>query len=389
MIAPQVGAGAFLLVLSPDHTGTGVPLLLIFLVLDRAPRRWWVPVLIGLMLTWAQIGDRLALTIGALPIVAVCAVRAYQGLVVRREALRARVFELQLAVAALASAVAADLIVKLIRHLGGYVTAPLQTVFAPSALWPAHLALTAEGLLGIYGADFTGTRLSVTAALAVLHLAGLTLAAWALARAIRHFFTLEDVIAQVLAVAILINLAAYLFSALPNTNTNWDNRELASILPFGAVLAARLLTAHLQRTRLLPALTAAGCCYLLALAYSQRPAHDQPLASWLTARHLTTGLGSYAEGNSLILDSGATLQVYAPATWRGAVHPGTQETKATEFDPRLHHADFVVTTGQDGPGFYIPPRRIIADFGQPARTYHYETWTIMVWNKNLLTELAR
>ena len=43
MVAPQVGPGAFLLLLSPDHTGTGVPLLLIFLLLDRAPRRWWVP----------------------------------------------------------------------------------------------------------------------------------------------------------------------------------------------------------------------------------------------------------------------------------------------------------------------------------------------------------
>ena len=47
MIAPQVGPGAFLLLLSPDHTGTGVPLLLIFLVLDRAPRRPWVPALTG------------------------------------------------------------------------------------------------------------------------------------------------------------------------------------------------------------------------------------------------------------------------------------------------------------------------------------------------------
>ena len=28
MIAPQVGPGAFLLLLSPDHIGTGVPLLL-------------------------------------------------------------------------------------------------------------------------------------------------------------------------------------------------------------------------------------------------------------------------------------------------------------------------------------------------------------------------
>ncbi|HEX6447935.1 MAG TPA: hypothetical protein VF060_00555 [Trebonia sp.] len=393
MIAPQIGGGALLLVLSPDHTGTGVPLLLIFLVLDRAPRRWWVPVLVSLMLVWVQVGDRLALTIGVLPIMVVYALRAYQGIVMRREPLRARRFELWLVVLSLASAIAADLIVKVIRHLGGYVTEPLQTIFAPSALWPAHSALTAEGLLGMYGADFAGARLGVLTGLAVLHLAGFGLAAWAFGRAIRHFFALEDVIAQVLTVAIVVNVAAYVFSQLPDTNTYWDNREIASVLAFGAVLAGRLLAGQLERVRLLPALGAVGCCYLLALGYyvtrPQRPAHDQDLASWLTAHHLTTGLGSYAEGNSLILDSGGKLQVSAPATWRGSVHPGTHEAKASDFDPRLHDADFVVTTRQDGYGFFIPSDRVIADFGKPAHTYHFESWTIMVWNKNLLADLAR
>ena len=68
MIAPQVGPGAFLLLLSPDHTGTGVPLLLVFLVLDRAPRRPWVPPLVGLMLVWVEVGDEVAITIAAAPI---------------------------------------------------------------------------------------------------------------------------------------------------------------------------------------------------------------------------------------------------------------------------------------------------------------------------------
>ena len=50
-------------------------------------------------------------------------------------------------------------------------------------------------------------------------------------------------------------------------------------------------------------------------------------------------------------------------------------------------ANFIVTTQQDGPAFYIPPARIIAAFGEPAHTYHFETWTIMTWNKNLLREV--
>jgi len=57
MIAPQVGHGVFIVLNAPDHTGTGVPVLLTWLVLDRAPRRRWVPVLIAGMLTWTLVAD--------------------------------------------------------------------------------------------------------------------------------------------------------------------------------------------------------------------------------------------------------------------------------------------------------------------------------------------
>ena len=39
MVAPQFGPGVFILVFQPDHTGTAVPLMLTWLVLDRAPRQ--------------------------------------------------------------------------------------------------------------------------------------------------------------------------------------------------------------------------------------------------------------------------------------------------------------------------------------------------------------
>jgi hypothetical protein len=389
MIAPQVGPGAFLLLLSPDHTGTGVPLLLIFLVLDRAPRRNWVPPLVGLLLVWVEVGDRLAITIGAAPLALVCLVRAYQGIVQRREPWRERAFELGLAAAAIVSIGVTSLVVKVIRHLGGYVSAPLNTTLAPSAAWPGHIALTAEGVLGLYGADVTSRTLGFYVGIALLHLGGLALAVWATGSVIRRFFRCDDLIAQVLTVAIIVNLCAFTFSVLPNTY--WDNREIASVLPFGAVLAGRVLAERLTAARLLPALAALGCCYLVALGYGvSRPqvaAHDQALSEWLTARHLTTGLASYADGNSLILDSHGSLQVYAPFWSASTVKPGTHETKASQFDPSLHDANFVVSTSVDGPAFYIPPAWIIRDFGPPAHTYHYGVWTIMTYNQNLLAEL--
>src|SRR6516162_6719258 len=48
MLAPQLSATGILL-LSPDHIGTAVPLLVIWLLIDRARPRWFVPVLVGLL----------------------------------------------------------------------------------------------------------------------------------------------------------------------------------------------------------------------------------------------------------------------------------------------------------------------------------------------------
>src|SRR5580704_4300224 len=52
LLAPQLGIGVAALLLAVGHIGTAVPILLIWLLLDRAPQRWWVPVLTALGLAW-------------------------------------------------------------------------------------------------------------------------------------------------------------------------------------------------------------------------------------------------------------------------------------------------------------------------------------------------
>jgi hypothetical protein len=391
MIAPQIGPGAFVLLLSPDHVGTGVPLLAIFLLLDRAPPRWWVPVAAGLLLAWVQIGDKITVTIGVLPIVVVCAVRAYRDIVQRREPVAAHWFHLALGASALVSVAVAGAVVNIISSLGGYQVQHLNTVFAPSADWVAHVVLTADGILRLYGAAFYVGATRAATVLAAVHLAGVALAAWAVARVIRRFFACEDMIAQILTVAIVLNVAAYTLSTLPQTT--YTNRDIAAVLPFGAVLAGRVLADRLIQARLVPALAAVGCGYLAALGYGlrapQAPAHDQALISWLGAHHLTTGLGTYAEGASYELGSHGTILIFVPEFGRDAVYFGPQlfEEKASDFDPRLHYANFVLSTSEDGPSFYINPAFAIRAFGKPAQIYHYSVWTIMTWNKNLLTEV--
>src|SRR3984957_1830423 len=60
MVGPTALAATTLLN-DPDHTGTAVPVLLALLILDRAPRRWWVPLAVALVLGWAIGGDSLVL----------------------------------------------------------------------------------------------------------------------------------------------------------------------------------------------------------------------------------------------------------------------------------------------------------------------------------------
>src|SRR6185312_13840058 len=51
MLVPAAGVGYQILLGSPDHTGSGVPMVLAWIVLDRATRgRWWLPVAVGLLL---------------------------------------------------------------------------------------------------------------------------------------------------------------------------------------------------------------------------------------------------------------------------------------------------------------------------------------------------
>lgn len=199
MIAPQLHFGASIVLLGADHTGTEVPLLATWLVVDRAPRRWYVPLIITVMLAWVQIADSITLLVAIVPLVLVCVLRICHGLV-RRKPLTSLWYEAALAVAAAASVYAAWLAVHVIHRLGGYVAIGLPTLPAILRTVPDHLRLTADGVLVLYGADFSGLHPGVAAAFAAVHLVGLALAVWAFGLAIWRFFRIDDLVVQVLTV---------------------------------------------------------------------------------------------------------------------------------------------------------------------------------------------
>ena len=64
---------------------------------------------------------------------------------------------------------------------------------------------------------------------------------------------------------------------------------------------------------------------------------------------------------------------------------------AAWYDPDRSTANFVVLfPGVAGyPGFTqeTEEQAVLATFGKPARTYHVGSYLVLVWNRNLLSEL--
>jgi hypothetical protein len=391
MIAPQLGPGVFILVFQPDHIGTQAPLLATWLVLDRAPRRWYVPILVGAMLAWVDVADRLVLLIGVAPLAAVSAVRAYQALVQRREGLRSAWFDLSLLLAAGASAEIASMVVKRIGEHGGFAVLPISEALAPTSEMSAHSWLAVKSVFGLYGAEFFGmSSPGLAAGIAFLHVIGLALAAWGLWLVIRHFFSCADRIAQVLALAILINVTAYMLSATPTTY--YSAREIAGVLPAGAVLAGRMLGARFLAARLVPALAVVLACYLAALGYTvaqpSQPAITQNLADWLVAHHLSYGVSSYGVANTTTLASGGAVDVRPVSWYNKDAAPGPEEFDQAWYDPRMHDANFVVLMKPAVPLDPIADWEVYATFGHPTAVHDFGPYVIMTYNTNLLTDLS-
>ena len=161
------------------------------------------------------------------------------------------------------------------------------------------------------GADFLGHQLSLGTVVLLLHLGGAILAALGTWVAAKRFFRDRNLVDQLLVVAIAANLAAYIVSTRAYGIAG--TREIAPVLPFAAVLAGRLLAERILAARLAPALIVVLAGYLAGLAYSvvqpPAPIQDQQLISWLTAQHLTSGLGSYWQSNDVTLATSNRIRI--------------------------------------------------------------------------------
>ncbi|HEX9042831.1 MAG TPA: hypothetical protein VF838_17745 [Trebonia sp.] len=419
MLAPQPNGPTVVLLGSPDHVGTAVPLLVLLLLLDRVqpPRswaRWLVPVCVTVLLAWTIVGDALAEVLGVVPLALACLLRAGRIIIAARRggastgAWRAAAYDLSLAAAAVIAVPVAYAVNSLIRRLGGYRLGPATYHPLPWHRVAQDAPLLWQSVLALFGADYAGVTGAGNVAFALAHLAGVAVvlaavavAAWRLIRPSRSA-PLGDLAADVLVLAVVVNIAAYLF-VVPIDNI-YSAHEIGPVMALGAALAGRMLGGPLLRFRpsrlrlpgprrgfpvLLPVLAAALACYVLLLgvaaASPQRMPQNVHLATWLRQHHLSSGLAPYWQASSVTVDSGGAVTMVAVAV-RGRNHrlePYPWESDGRLADPATHTANFMVIV--PGP---VTGKLAVKTFGKPARTYRYQSYLILVWRKNLLAALA-
>ena len=399
MLAPSFGLGVFALDLSVGHIGTSVPLLLTWLLLDRVGpvgagqvrSRWWVPAVTALLLAWVLLADPIVLVVGLLPLGVAAIILSARTFCLAGGSwlsrLRAAWYPLSLIAAAGAAYELAGQAYLLVHKAGGYGLNPLP--FKISSWNGLHNNMPASWkVLEIFGANFAGLD-GVQLLLAFLHLASIAVVLTAMLIACLRYFRIS-LIEQVLGIAIVVNVALYMLTNASGLAAH----EVAIIVPFGAVLAARMLPRLRLPSRAQVTAGAIGVGALAGytaglgweLAQPAQPMANTQLASWLEQHHLSYGLSGYWTSSSTTIDGDGKVAVRALMQFN--MRRDLWMSDEQWYNPALHYANFVVLDSQPGGFTHWEPTALVKKyFGTPDRVYHDGPYTIEVWNHNLLPDI--
>ena len=306
MLAPQPSGPTVVLLGSPDHVGTALPVLLLLLLLDRAPdprarARWYIPacgaicVATTVLFALTIVGDPLAEVVGVVPLVLACLLRAVRiGAIrltrTRRAAARsggelaavaddpaaadpgagepgadpaagdrgaadtswrAACYQLLLAAAALAAVPLARAMNSLIRRHYGYHLGP--NLYGPQPLHAIvkNAPIIWRSFLVLFGADYADVSGAGNVAFALVHLVGVAVVIAAVAFAVCRLLVparaarAGDLVANFLVLAVLVNVAAYFVYVQPYNI--YTAHEIGPVASLGAALAGRMLGGPLLR----------------------------------------------------------------------------------------------------------------------------------------------
>lgn len=395
MAVPQPGTATGILLGSPDHFGTSLALMLLFLLVDRRSGARLTPVWLGLGLAWTLISDTTALYLGVGPIALVHGWRALRA----RQPLGA---DARLVLASLAAYPVARLAEWGIHAAGGYQAYRPSTVLAPVGVWPSHAVQAGKSFLLLYGIDVSAPAHGWAVAGWVVRGVGVALVVWSLWLLVRRAPWARPV-DVVLALALTVNLAAFTVSTMAGAGVL--AREVSDTLPLGAVLAGRLAGpglaagfAKVWRRRVagaglgLAGLGAFGVGALFVNALAQPVTESSQLAvvGWLSQHGLTYGVGRYWDASVTTVRSGGRI-VVRPVDLRGSLpQPPAWDysgrwygpaDRADRADPADPSARFVLVDPFDPAGVTAAQARRV--YGAPSAVFQVGGREVMVYRGGL------
>jgi hypothetical protein len=159
----------------------------------------------------------------------------------RRRPLAEYRYDALLFAAAAVSNELANLAQRAMRALGGFDLRSLpQQLIAPRSEYRANTRVMLQVIRLLFGAGNPGSQFPQLAPIAALHWIGLALAAAGLVVAVATFFRPRtDRVSQIVTLATVCTLVAGIFGTLVQTLP--AAHEVGILLPFGAVLAGRML----------------------------------------------------------------------------------------------------------------------------------------------------
>jgi hypothetical protein len=385
-LAPAAGDQRTLLT-NPDHTGTAVPILLLLVLLGRPALRARMPLITLVIVSVAAVSDEITLLIAVAPLVGLWLLRSRLKSATADRADRR--LERRLAAAACASAVIGWAATQVIKAVGGWRTVAIPATFVGFGRIAENFRQAIAGLLTLFNIGFAGQSGWHTT-LAVFHLIGLLLVAAAVVFGIRGIRAGDDLVASLLTMAILVDLAAF---ALFITSPQQNYREIDVIVPLGAALAGRVLVGPLLRMRMQWAVAAVLAAFAVTfgcgLTQATRPPANLGLGNWLVEHHLTSGIAEYWAADTIGADTGGDVHVVSVQLAGGRLTPNLWETDTQWFNPGAHYANFLILSAPSGSDPHPMTRpEAIAALGAPWRAYSYQRDVILVWQKNLLTQVS-
>jgi hypothetical protein len=361
----------------PDHMGTSAFILVSFLLIDRERVPRYTAPLVGVILCAGQLSD---VTVRYIAVPAIILVSLYHMAVARR----IRTSDGAIALAAVASVPAEIIVRAVLRHFGAYLMVAPDTALAPPSKWAHNARLAWDVLRWLFGAD-TAPGVPLHHALTIAGLIALFAAAAGLVAVAVRWRTASRA-DQLLALAIVFNLGAYVFSNIP-TPTN--SHEIAIVLPAGAVLAARVLVPARITSRFTAAavVTVAAVAALVPLitasTFPRATQRSDNLIAWLQAHHLRYGLAGYWSASATTENAGGKVQIFPISVVGKKAETYNWESDMAWYDASSYDANFVAIEAK----YPLTVAQAERVFGKPASIGKVPGWQILVYKHNLLTKV--